>query len=93
MSRAGPGCRCRARAGIQGAAFLDFNRDGRLDLFVSAYVAYADAMRYAPGSRGNCFWKGLGVMCGPHGLEGSHNMLFRANGDGTFTDVSEDAGL
>ena len=76
-----------------GCAFVDFNRDGRLDLFVSAYVAYADAMRYAPGSRGNCNWKGLGVMCGPHGLEGSHNMLFRANDDGTFTDVSEAAGL
>src|SRR6185436_8349986 len=50
-------------------------------------------MRYAPGSRGNCNWKGLGVMCGPHGLEGSHNKLFRANDDGTFTDVSEVAGL
>ena len=76
-----------------GCAFLDFNRDGRLDLFVSAYVAYADAMRYPPGSRGNCNWKGLGVMCGPHGLDGSHNMLFRGNEDGTFTDVSEQAGL
>ena len=76
-----------------GCAFVDVNRDGRLDLFVSAYVAYADAMRYPPGSRGNCTWKGLGVMCGPHGLEGSHNLLFRANDDGTFTDVSEAAGL
>src|SRR6476659_9515801 len=76
-----------------GCAFLDFNRDGRLDLFVSAYVDYADAMRFAPGSRDNCFWKGLGVMCGPHGLAGSFNALYRANADGTFTDVSERAGL
>ena len=76
-----------------GCAFLDFNRDGRLDLFVSAYVAYADARRYAPGSRGNCSWKGLGVMCGPHGLEGSQNALFRGNADGTFTEISEAAGL
>jgi hypothetical protein len=76
-----------------GCAFLDFNRDGRLDLFVSAYVAYADAMRYPPGSRGNCSWKGIGVMCGPHGLDGSQNALFRGNDDGTFTDVSEVAGL
>ena len=76
-----------------GCAFLDFNRDGRLDLFVSAYVAFADAKRYEPASRTNCFWKGLGVMCGPHGLAGSHNALFRGNADGTFTDVSEDAGL
>jgi hypothetical protein len=76
-----------------GCAFLDFNHDGHLDLFVSAYVAFADATRYAPGNRPNCFWKGLGVMCGPHGLAGSHNALFRGNGDGTFTDVSEAAGL
>jgi hypothetical protein len=76
-----------------GCAFLDFNRDGRLDLFVSAYVAYADALRYAPGSRGNCNWKGLSVMCGPHGLEGSQNTLYRANDDGTFTDVSEAVSL
>ena len=76
-----------------GCAFLDFNRDGRLDLFVSAYVDYGDAMRFAPGSRDNCFWKGLGVMCGPHGLAGSPNALYRGNPDGTFTDVSERAGL
>jgi len=76
-----------------GCAFLDFDRDGRLDLFVSAYVAFPDAKRYEPGSRQNCFWKGLGVMCGPHDLAGSHNALYRGNGDGTFTDVSADAGL
>jgi hypothetical protein len=76
-----------------GCAFLDFNRDGRLDLFVSAYVDYADATRYPPGSRDNCFWKGLGVMCGPHGLAGSYNTLYRGNPDGTFADVSKAAGL
>jgi enediyne biosynthesis protein E4 len=76
-----------------GCAFLDFNRDGRLDLFVSAYVDYGDAMRFAPGSRDNCFWKGVPVMCGPHGLAGSPNALYRGNPDGTFTDVSERAGL
>jgi enediyne biosynthesis protein E4 len=76
-----------------GCAFLDFNRDGRLDLFVSAYVEYGDGMRFAPGSRDACFWKGLGVMCGPHGLAGSQNALYRANADGTFSDVSATAGI
>jgi hypothetical protein len=76
-----------------GAAFVDFDRDGHLDLFVSAYVAFADATRYPPGSRAECFWKGLRVMCGPHGLAGSRNLLFRGNGDGTFSDVSEKAGI
>ena len=49
-----------------GAAFVDVDRDGHLDLFVSAYVAYADATRYPLGSGTNCLWKGLRVMCGPH---------------------------
>ncbi len=76
-----------------GAAFLDVDRDGRLDLFVSAYVAYEDADRHPPGSRPDCFWKGRPVMCGPQGLAGSQNALFRGGGDGTFVDVSEKAGL
>jgi hypothetical protein len=76
-----------------GAAFLDVDRDGHLDLFVSAYVAYEDAVRHPPGSRPDCFWKGMPVMCGPQGLAGSQNALFRGRGDGTFVDVSEKAGL
>ena len=50
-----------------------------------------DALR--TGQPRQLLWKGLVVMCGPHGLAGSQNALFRGNADGTFSDVSEAAGL
>ena len=77
-----------------GCAFLDYDRDGRLDLFLSAYLAAEDAQRYAPGTPGqNCSWKGMVVMCGPGGLRGAQNALYRGRADGTFADVSASAGL
>ena len=76
-----------------GAAFLDYDRDGRLDLFVAHYAAYEDAARYGHGSGQTCRWKGLPVFCGPRGLTGSQNTLYHNNGGGTFRDVSGEAGI
>ena len=69
-----------------GCAFLDYDRDGSLDLFISNYVG--------PGLKsGTCPWMGLSVACGPIGLPTAFNILYHNNGDGTFTDVSERAGI
>jgi hypothetical protein len=71
-----------------GCAFLDYDRDGRLDIFVANYVDLD--LQNMPK---NCDWKGMVVWCGPHGLRAAHNILYHNNGDGTFTDVSEKAGI
>ena len=76
-----------------GCAFLDYDRDGRLDLFVSNYVDFDLAKAPKPGQGPNCIWKGLPVMCGPVGLPMASNILYHNNGDGTFTDVSAKAGI
>ncbi len=76
-----------------GCAFVDYDRDGYVDLFVSNYVDLDLAKTPRAGADPNCFWKGLPVMCGPSGLPLGHNALFHNNGDGTFTDVSEKAGI
>ncbi len=76
-----------------GCAFLDYDRDGWLDLFVANYVALDLAHTHKPGEDPGCNWKGLSVWCGPHGLPLGHNVLYHNNGDGTFTDVSEPAGI
>jgi enediyne biosynthesis protein E4 len=76
-----------------GCAFLDYDRDGKLDLFVTHYVDLDLAHTPEPGSSDLCQWKGIPVMCGPRGLKGTHNQLFHNNGDGTFTDVSEKSGV
>jgi len=76
-----------------GCSFWDYDRDGDLDLFVANYLDFKDATHYEPGSGPNCRWKGMAVMCGPMGLKTSQNMLYRNNGDGTFSDVSAAAGV
>ena len=75
-----------------GCAFLDYDRDGRLDLFVASYIDLD--LKTAPlPETGPCLYKGLTVACGPPGLAGGVNALYRNAGDGTFADVSEKAGI
>lgn len=75
-----------------GCAFLDYDRDGKLDLFVANYIDMDLATAPVPES-GPCLYKGVMVACGPPGLKGSKNILYHNNGDGTFTDVSEKSGI
>jgi hypothetical protein len=76
-----------------GCTFLDYNRDGNLDLFVSNYLQFDQSRIPKPGANSNCTWKGLPVECGPRGLPTGYHSLYKNNGDGTFTDVSEPAGI
>lgn len=76
-----------------GCCFLDFDRDGHLDLFVSNYVAYDAARAPKPGSSPLCRYNEIPVPCGPQGFAGGTNILYRNRGDGTFEDVSEKAGI
>jgi hypothetical protein len=76
-----------------GCNFLDYDRDGHLDLFVCNFVALDPAKLPSFGDSSYCQWKGIPVMCGPRGLPGDTNILYHNNGDGTFTDVSEKSGI
>jgi len=76
-----------------GCSFLDYNQDSNLDLFVSNYVRFSLEHAPAPGENVNCNWKGVPVECGPRGLPTGLHSLYRNNGDGTFTDVSKQAGI
>src|ERR1019366_2385446 len=76
-----------------GCTFTDYNRDGFLDLFVSTYLNFDLKTVPLPGANADCNWKGIAVNCGPRGLPTGRNFLYRNNGDGTFTDVSESSGI
>lgn len=76
-----------------GCTFIDYNRDGHLDLFVSTYLDFNPETTPHPGATENCMWKGIAVNCGPKGLPTSRHLLYRNNGDGTFTDVSVASGI
>jgi hypothetical protein len=76
-----------------GCAFLDYDNDGRLDIFVANYVKFDFATTPKPGENPYCWYRDLAVNCGPRGLPFDRNILYHNNGDGTFTDVSESSGI
>ena len=76
-----------------GCAFVDYDRDGHLDLFISNYIRFDLHQAPIPGANATCVWKGVPVNCGPRGLPTGQHLLYHNNGDGTFTDVSKRAGI
>jgi enediyne biosynthesis protein E4 len=76
-----------------GCAFIDYDRDGRLDIAVANYVHFDVKSVPAPGDGPSCLWKGTPVMCGPRGLPGAPNLLYHNLGNGKFEDVSEKSGF
>ena len=76
-----------------GCSFVDYDRDGKADLFISRYVDFTYDSVPKPGQGQWCQWKGIAVMCGPRGLKLGVNSLYHNDGDGTFSDVSEKSGI
>jgi hypothetical protein len=89
------------RAGVAGSAarwgagccFLDYDRDGHLDLFVASYVNFDPDTAPLPGDSAYCRYNEIAVPCGPLGYAGGTNVLYRNKGDGTFADVSDASGI
>ena len=76
-----------------GCSFVDYDRDGRLDLVVTNYLEFNRAKVPEAGSGSYCLWKGMPVMCGPRGLPFARNYLFHNDGQGRFSDVSMPSGI
>ena len=76
-----------------GCCFLDYDRDGQLDLFVANYVNFDPAHAPKPGQAAYCMYNDIPVPCGPLGFAGGTNILYRNRGNGTFADVSEESGI
>jgi len=76
-----------------GCSWLDYDRNGHLDLFVAHYIKLDPEKTPSAAPPPVCQWKGIPTMCGPRGFPGDTNSLYHNNGDGTFTDVSEKSGI
>ena len=76
-----------------GCTWIDYDRDGKLDLFVAHYLAFDPSKITPRGKDPGCNYVGVPVFCGPAGLPQEPSRLYRNNGDGTFTDVSEKSGI
>jgi len=76
-----------------GCSWVDYDRDGRLDLFVANYLNTTLDKLPKPGENPDCTWKGVAVNCGPRGLPTGFVQLFHNNGDGTFSEVSKSSGV
>ncbi len=81
------------RAWGTGCAFVDYDRDGKLDLMVANYVDFDVSTSPKPGQGVMCIWKGTPVMCGPRGLASTPNILYHNLGGGKFEDVSKSSGI
>jgi hypothetical protein len=76
-----------------GCSFLDYDRDGDLDLFVANYLRFDPETAPQPGEGANCVWKGVPVNCGPKGLPTDTNLFYRNRGGGSFEDLSDASGI
>jgi hypothetical protein len=74
-------------------AFADYDRDGDVDLYVANYMTFSDTTIPQRGKNEKCGYMGAPVFCGPQGYPGDADVLYRNNGDGTFADVTERAGI
>ncbi len=76
-----------------GCTFVDYDRDGHLDIAIANYLQFDKDKIPKPGESSYCNWKGIPVNCGPRGLPPGDMLLYHNNRDGTFTDVSAKSGI